>query len=105
MLRIGRMIRSAKMNDTTPPKLIPPFHSTAARARCRSSRRSDHRHYRADQRAPDPGKDRVVGEEKALPEAYRYPGGERAGGEQPADDVAPDRGPLHHEDVRHGGET
>ena len=24
------MIRSAKMNDTTPPKLIPPFHSTAA---------------------------------------------------------------------------
>ena len=24
------MIRSAKMNDTTPPKLMPPFHSTAA---------------------------------------------------------------------------
>ena len=24
------MMRSAKMNDTTPPKLIPPFHSTAA---------------------------------------------------------------------------
>ena len=24
------MIRSAKMNATTPPKLIPPFHSTAA---------------------------------------------------------------------------
>src|ERR1700733_12876491 len=30
MFRIGRMIRSAKMNETTPPKLIPPFHSTAA---------------------------------------------------------------------------
>jgi hypothetical protein len=30
MLRIGRMIRSAKMNAATPPKLIPPFHSTAA---------------------------------------------------------------------------
>ena len=24
------MIRSAKMNATTPPKLMPPFHSTAA---------------------------------------------------------------------------
>src|SRR2546430_11086897 len=30
MLRIGRMSRSAKMNATTPPKLIPPFQSTAA---------------------------------------------------------------------------
>ena len=25
------MMRSAKMNATTPPKLIPPFHSTPAR--------------------------------------------------------------------------
>jgi hypothetical protein len=30
MFRIGRMIKSAKMNAATPPKLIPPFHSTAA---------------------------------------------------------------------------
>src|SRR6266568_3136218 len=30
MLRIGSTIRSAKMKATTPPKLIPPFHSTAA---------------------------------------------------------------------------
>src|SRR3954468_310913 len=30
MFRIGRMIRSAKMNDATPPKLMPPFQSTAA---------------------------------------------------------------------------
>ena len=28
---IGRMIRSAKMNARTPPKLMPPFQSTAAR--------------------------------------------------------------------------
>src|SRR5205807_4959997 len=27
---MGRMIRSAKMKLTTPPKLIPPLHSTAA---------------------------------------------------------------------------
>src|SRR6266542_17612 len=30
MLRTGRTIRSAKMNATTPPKLMPPFHRTAA---------------------------------------------------------------------------
>src|SRR6478736_4096129 len=30
MTRIGMMIRSAKMNEMTPPKLIPPFQSTAA---------------------------------------------------------------------------
>src|SRR2546422_1649190 len=30
MLMIGRMIRSAKMKEITPPKLIPPFQSTAA---------------------------------------------------------------------------
>src|SRR5438093_11758732 len=31
MFRIGRMIRSAKMKAITPPKLMPPFQSTAAR--------------------------------------------------------------------------
>src|SRR5438309_4428150 len=31
MFRIGRMMRSAKMKLITPPKLIPPFHSTTAR--------------------------------------------------------------------------
>src|SRR5690348_15466453 len=30
LLTIGKMIRSARMKATTPPKLIPPFHSTAA---------------------------------------------------------------------------
>src|SRR5207244_10328687 len=30
MLRMGRMIRSAKIKLTTPPKLMPPFQSTAA---------------------------------------------------------------------------
>jgi hypothetical protein len=31
MTRIGTMIRSAKMNATTPPKLMPAFHRTAAK--------------------------------------------------------------------------
>src|SRR5437764_12513229 len=30
MFRIGSTIRSAKTNEATPPKLIPPFHRTAA---------------------------------------------------------------------------
>ena len=30
MFRIGATIRSPKMKASTPPKLIPPFHSTAA---------------------------------------------------------------------------
>src|SRR5215467_12888518 len=30
MSRMGKMIRSAKMKLTTPPKLIPPLHKTAA---------------------------------------------------------------------------
>src|SRR2546421_6439823 len=31
MSRMGRMIRSAKMKLTTPPKLMPPLHKTAAK--------------------------------------------------------------------------
>src|ERR1700737_1251014 len=31
MLRLGAMTRAAKMNRITAPKLIPPFHRTAAR--------------------------------------------------------------------------
>src|SRR5665811_105058 len=31
MLRIGRISRSAKMNEITPPKLMPPLHRTTAR--------------------------------------------------------------------------
>src|ERR1700755_1546032 len=30
MFRMGKMIRSAKMNAATPPKLSPPFHRTTA---------------------------------------------------------------------------
>src|SRR4029077_17058742 len=30
MFKIGSTIRSANMNAMTPPKLMPPFHSTAA---------------------------------------------------------------------------
>src|SRR6266568_3882467 len=105
MLRIGRMIRSAKMNATTPPKLIPPFHNTAARG----TLPIEHTKLTTatigpTSGPPDTGQHRVVGEEEALPEAHRYPRGDGAGDQQSGDDVAPDRGPLHHEGVRDRGE-
>ena len=63
------MIRSAKMNATTPPKLIPPFHSTAASGtlpieQTKLSIDDD----RPDERPPELGSQRVVGEEQVLPE-------------------------------------
>src|SRR5215471_19651660 len=47
----------------------------------------------------------MAGQEQVLPEAVRHPGGDRPGDEQPDDDVAHDRGPLHHEDVADRGVT
>ena len=74
MTMIGRMIRSAKMKLMTPPKLIPPFHSTAASGTLpieQTKLSTDDE--RADQRSPHLGPDRVVGEEEVLPEAVRAP--------------------------------
>ena len=50
------MIRSAKMNDTTPPKLMPPFQSTAASGTLpiEQTKLGD-RDDRADDRPPDLG--------------------------------------------------
>ena len=44
-------------------------------------------------------------EEEAAPERIGYPGGETAGDEQTAEDVTPDRRPVHHEIVRGRGEA
>ena len=98
------MIRSAKMNATTPPKLMPPFHSTAASGTLpiEQTNASD-RDQRADERPPQLAAS--VGwsvRKKRLPERVRHPGGDGAGDQQAEDDVAQDRGPLHHED---SGET
>ena len=94
------MIRSAKMNASTPPKLMPPFHSTAASGTLPIEQtKLTHRDQRSDERPPDLRQRRVVLEEQPLPERVGHPGGERAGDQQAADDVAPDGGPVHHEVV------
>ena len=95
------MIRSAKMKASTPPKLMPPFQSTAASGtlpieQTKLMIATD----RADQRPPELRQRRWSLEEEALPERVGHPGGERAGDQQAAEDVAPDRGPVHHEVVR-----
>src|SRR3982074_4535 len=108
MLRIGRISRAAKMNATTPPKLMPPLHSTAAsgtvpieqekRSRAAAAEaepavpehggerdvadRADEgqdRHDRPDDRPPQRRDHRVVGEEERAPERLGHPGADRAG--------------------------
>ena len=96
------MIRSAKMNATTPPKLIPPFHSTAASGTLPIEQTKLSREMTGPMSGPHSfGGQRVPGQEQVPPEAVRHPGADRPGDQQADDDVADDRGPLHHEDVRH----
>src|SRR6266446_3273212 len=47
----------------------------------------------------------MPGQEEGLPERIRHPDRESARDQQPADDVEPDRGPIHHEIVADRGET
>jgi hypothetical protein len=83
------------MNETTPPKLIPPFHRTAANGTLPIEQTK----LRTDDRSPDLRTERVVGEEQVLPEGLGHPGAHRAGDQQTDRDV-PDHGsPLHDEDV------
>src|SRR6516162_4936634 len=90
MFRIGRMIRSAKIKATTPPKLMPPFHITAASGPISG---------------PTAWRKLDVRQEEGLPERVRHPNRERARNQEAADDVEPDGGPIHHEIVVDRGET
>src|SRR5437867_7462791 len=81
MFRIGSTMRSAKMNEITPPKLMPPFQSTAASGTL------------------------PIEQKERLPETFGHPCRQRAGEEQPAGDVPPYRDPVHHEVVADGCET
>src|SRR5467141_2674559 len=106
MLRIGMTIRSAKMKATTPPKLMPPFHSTAASGMLPT----EHTKEITATSGPTIGPQSVAStgcpvRKDGLPERIRHPGRERARDQQPADDVEPDRGPIHHEILANRGET
>jgi len=87
------------MNEITPPKLMPPFHSQGHVAD--RAYKAEHGHDRADQRPPDRGENRMPVQEQPLPESVRHPRAYRPGDQQAPDKVFPDGGPLHHEHVRH----
>ena len=77
------MIRSAKMNETTPPKLMPPFHSTAASGTLPIEQTK----LSSDDTGPMTGphslaSERVAGQEQVPPERVRHPGADRPGDEQ-----------------------
>ena len=100
------MIRSAKMKLITPPKLIPPFHSTAASGTFPIEQTKEKMEITGPSSGPQilassgcPVKNRC------LPEAVGHPGGQCAGDEQPEHDVAQHRRPLHHEYVGDRGES
>ena len=78
------MIRSAKMKAITPPKLIPPFQSTAASGTFPTEQTKLIIATIGPISGPQNfASSRVVDEEEALPERVRHPGRERARDEQP----------------------
>src|SRR6267378_3169562 len=76
MLRIGRTIRSAKMNEITPPKLMPPFHSTAASGTLPIEHTNDRIAIRPDGR---PVHHEVVADGRESPRRQDAPGTGRPG--------------------------
>src|SRR6266498_3236764 len=97
MLRTGRTIRSAKMNATTPPKLMPPFHSTAASGTLPIEQTND----RTETSGPTSGPQSLA----ASGRPSRNKPCQKCCGTQQADrDVDPDGGPVHHEVLAGGGE-
>jgi hypothetical protein len=80
------------MKLITPPKLMPPFQSTAASGTLPTE-------------PEDEGEGRVLGEEDRLEPSGRYESGEGAGDEQADHDVAEDGRPVHDEVLTRGGET
>jgi hypothetical protein len=94
------------MNAITPPKLMPPFQSTAARGIFLTEHTKEMTATSGPTIGPQQlGNKRVVDKEERLPELGRHPGGERTGNEQAAGNIEPDRSPVHHEIVADCGEA
>jgi hypothetical protein len=99
------MIRSAKMNASTPPKLIPPFHRTAASGTLPIEQTNEMIATSGPIKgSPDGGERAVALEEQSLPEGVGHPGGERACDQEAAEDVHPDGSAVHHEVVADRGQ-
>src|SRR5258708_6135074 len=62
----------------------------------RANERND-RYQRADDGPPQGCKKWMVNNEERPPEIIGHPGGERTGDEETANDIEPDRSPIHHE--------
>ena len=98
------MIRSAKRNAVTPPKLMPPFHSTPASGTLPMEQTKLSRQMTGPMSGPQSlAAQRVAGQEQLAPETVGYPGADRPCDQQSADDVADDRGPFHDEDAADRG--
>src|SRR2546422_1621387 len=96
MFRIGRMIRSAKMKLITPPKLMPPFQSTAARG----TLPTEHTKLIIEMNGPTNGlpelrKDRVARQKEGLPERCRHPRRKRPRDEQAHPDIGVEAVEIH----------
>ena len=84
------MIRSAKMNAITPPKLMPPFHSTAASGTFPTEHTNDSTATSGPTSGPQNfASDRMPGQKESLPEVSRHPGREHARRSPAASDVRP----------------
>ena len=100
------MIRSPKMKAITPPKLIPPFQSTAASGTFPTEQTK----LITATSGPITGPQNfaAVGWSTRKSDCHhdsRHPRRERAGDEKPDADVAPDRRPVHDEVVGGRGEA
>src|ERR1700753_3209064 len=101
MFKIGMINRSAKMNATTPPKLMPPFHSTAANGTLPIEQTKDAIATIGPTIGPHTtAHARLVGKKEVLPKCLGHPRRDGAGDQQADYEVAQDRRPLHDEDVR-----
>ena len=89
------MIKSAKMNEMTPPKLMPPFQSTAASGTLPIEQTKAATATSGPISGPQIlASQRVVGEEQLLPEAVGNPRCGCTGDQQPDDKVAQHGRPL-----------
>src|SRR6266508_796569 len=104
MSRIGSTISSAKMNAITPPKLITPFHSTAASGTLPIEQTNDTTATSGPTSGPTawPAADGRPGRSPArTPLGPRRPTPRRSAGQRRVD---PNRGPVYHEEVAGGGQ-
>src|SRR5436190_14062360 len=97
MSSTGRTIRSAKMKASTPPKLMPPFQSTAASGTLPMEQTKDRMATTGPMSGPQSLAHAPWCSRNALPQGVRHPRGDGAGDEEPEHDVDQDGRSVHDE--------